>query len=177
MAGLIAAGVLLLAGCGGGDTGRDQADGKDRATEQGGDRASEQDGNRAAPERPAASAAPSPRPATVEQLAAAVGCEARIRMTVEDYRQGVCKKGDTAYTLISFTTDKGKREWVDYAQMYGGAYLIGTRWVIGTNEKRHVESARSRLGGSVEEGEGYASSGTGDGTGTGTSAGEDVYGP
>ncbi|MFJ8000814.1 hypothetical protein ACIQ7D_27400 [Streptomyces sp. NPDC096310] len=175
MAGLIAAGVLLLAGCGGGGTGQDKDEGKDRSTEQGQGR--DQGGNRAAPERPAASVAPSPRPATVEQLAAAVGCEAQIRMTVEDYRQGVCEKGGTAYTLISFTTDKGKREWVDYAQMYGGAYLIGTRWVIGTNEKRHVETARSKLGGSVEEGEGYASSGTGNGTGTGTSTGEDVYGP
>ncbi|MFI6701869.1 hypothetical protein ACIBJC_23365 [Streptomyces sp. NPDC050509] len=169
MAGLIAAGVLLLAGCGGGGTDQDPDQGKDRSTAQG--------KGSADPERPAASVSPSPRPATVEQLAAAVGCEAQIRMTVEDYRQGVCKKGETAYTLISFTTDKGKREWVDYAQMYGGAYLIGTRWVIGTNETQSVEAARSKLGGAVEEGEGYASSGTGNGTGTGTSTGEDVYRP
>lgn len=156
----MAVGVLGLAGCGGsggsGDSVREDS-GKATGAATGGD------GGSAGPSAVAAG------PATVEQLAEAVGCTAQIRMTVEDYRQGVCKKGGTGYTLITFTTEKNKRDWVDYAQMYGGTYLIGTRWVIGTDDEKNVKGAQGKLGGSVEEGQGYDSSGTGDGSGVANS--------
>jgi hypothetical protein len=139
--------VLLISGCGGGSGGGSAPEAK--ATE---------------PSAAASAAAPSAKasakpagPATVEQLAAAVGCKAEIRMKVQDFRQGACKTTRATYALLSFTTDKGKREWVDYAQMYGGVYLIGERWVIGTDSRQHIEAARRKLGGSVEEGTGAGS--------------------
>ncbi|MGW3352803.1 hypothetical protein ACWDA3_56745 [Nonomuraea rubra] len=86
----------------------------------------------------------------MEQLAAATGC-ARPAMQVDaaELRQAVCQTSRGRYTLLTFTTDKGKRAWLDSAQMYGGTYLVGDRWVV-VAEPALLERLREQLGGMVE---------------------------
>ncbi|MFJ8108820.1 hypothetical protein [Streptomyces sp. NPDC096132] len=124
------AAALLLAGCGGGGGGGDE-------------------------ERAAASksAVPSARPMTLEALGKAVGCETAPKEGGKtlDFRQGVCKSADGDYVLLTFDTAEGQRGWLDTAQMYGGVYLVGNRWVLSADPRSAMEKARAELGGTIEE--------------------------
>ncbi|NJQ03478.1 hypothetical protein [Streptomyces zingiberis] len=96
-------------------------------------------------------APPKARPADVPELASAVGCEAEITIDVADYRQGTCDTGRAEYVFVSFESDTGKRAWLETAQMYGGVYLVGNRWVLSADPRPAMERARERLGGTIEE--------------------------
>lgn len=130
--------VALLAGCGGSPAVPPESAGASTAF---------------APAGPKAA-----RPASLEQLAASVGCTAEVTGKALDYRQGVCKTSKGQYVLLSFDTDKGMREWLGYAQMYGGVYLVGNRWVLSANPRSAMEDARHKLGGTIEETGGFGAS-------------------
>jgi pimeloyl-ACP methyl ester carboxylesterase len=89
--------------------------------------------------------------ATVEQLASAAGCTPKITMQVRDYRQGQCKKPEGLIVFLSFSTDEGKRKWLDYAQMFGGIYLVGNRWVLSSKPRDAMDALKDKLGGNIEE--------------------------
>ncbi|MFI7499032.1 hypothetical protein ACIBVL_11065 [Streptomyces sp. NPDC049687] len=124
----VAAAALLLAGCGGG-------------------------GDDAKPTAATKSAAPSARPMTLEALGKAVGCETAPKEAGKtlDYRQGLCDSADAEYVLVTFDTTEGQRAWLDTAQMYGGVYLVGNRWVLSADPRSAMEKARTELGGTIEE--------------------------
>jgi hypothetical protein len=86
---------------------------------------------------------------TVEQLAAAVGCQARIDLKAADYRQATCTAAGAQLVFIDFDTAEGQRAWLDYAQLYGGVYLVGNRWALSGKSKEYLESLRAKLGGTV----------------------------
>jgi hypothetical protein len=92
-------------------------------------------------------------PATVEEIAAKTGCaKPQMQVEADELRQGVCKTGKGQYSVTTFATEKGKQEWLDDALSYGGAYLIGTRWIVLGNTPEMLESFRQTLGGSVRMG-------------------------
>lgn len=99
--------------------------------------------------QPGVSATRLPR-ASMEQIAATLGC-ARPSMQVDaaELRQAVCQVPQGRYTMVTFTTDDGKRAWLKSAQAYGGAYLVGDRWTV-IAEPALLEGLRGRLGGEVE---------------------------
>ncbi|MET8677460.1 hypothetical protein ABZW18_07695 [Streptomyces sp. NPDC004647] len=101
------------------------------------------------------------RPASVEKLASTVGCTAEITTEVDDYRQGVCHAAKAQYLFVSFDTDKGKRDWLEYAQMYGGVYLVGNRWVISAKPEERMKAAQKKLGGTIDKGEAIGASSSG----------------
>ncbi len=139
MAVAAAVGVLLtVAGCGGGDG---KADAK-----------AETGGNAA---RPSASATPTPKAARVEQLASAAGCEPQFTTKVDDYRQAVCKNSRGKFLFLDFVTAKNQRDWLETAQMYGGVYLVGNRWVLSSSPRKNMETLREKFGGTIEEGTSY----------------------
>ncbi|MFD7782245.1 hypothetical protein ACFV4Q_03995 [Streptomyces nojiriensis] len=105
------------------------------------------------------SAATTP-PKTVQQLASAVGCTAEITTKAADYRQATCKTEQADYVLLDFDTAEGQRAWLDYAEMYGGIYLVGDRWALSAKSKEYMESLRATLGGTVEERGAVSSSST-----------------
>ncbi|MES4905561.1 MULTISPECIES: hypothetical protein [unclassified Streptomyces] len=107
--------------------------------------------------RPSASA-PAARPAGVEKLARTMGCKPEITTDVDDYRQGVCHLGKKNYVFLSFVTAKGQRDWLDYAQMYGGSFLVGNRWVVSAESMSSLKAARDKLGGAIEKSTAYKSS-------------------
>ncbi|MCX5270082.1 hypothetical protein [Streptomyces virginiae] len=104
---------------------------------------------------PSAATAPS---MTVQQLASAVGCTAEIQSKAADYRQATCKNEQADYVLVDFDTVEGQRAWLDYAEMYGGIYLVGDRWALSAKSKEYMESLRAKLGGTVEERGAFSSS-------------------
>ncbi|ASQ98599.1 hypothetical protein [Streptomyces sp. 11-1-2] len=124
--------LLTVAGCGGGDG---KADAK-----------AETGGNAARP-----SASPAPKAARVEQLASAAGCEPQFTTKVDDYRQAVCKTVKGKFVFLDFVTAKGQRDWLETAQMYGGVYLVGNRWVLSSSPRKNMERLREEFGGTIEE--------------------------
>ncbi|MEU8438653.1 hypothetical protein AB0F18_38360 [Streptomyces sp. NPDC029216] len=105
-----------------------------------------------APASPTASSAP----ATVEQIAAALGCTAELGTQAEELRQGSCETGQGAYRMTTFTADEGLRSWLAEAQPYGGVYLVGDRWVVTAPSADALSGLRERLGGSIENGAGHS---------------------
>ncbi|WP_433509116.1 hypothetical protein ACQP2T_34760 [Nonomuraea sp. CA-143628] len=92
-----------------------------------------------------------PRTYTVEQLAAVIGCTSKITLKALDYRKGECTRDGIPYVFLDFQTAEGQREWLDYAEMYGGLYLIGDRWALSAKSKSFMQELSRQLGGTVEE--------------------------
>ena len=89
-------------------------------------------------------------PAKVEVIAELTGCKARIRVEAEELRQGVCHTKKADYLITTFPRDEFQQVWLDSAAMYGGKYLVGTRWVVNAQPKM-LERFRPRLGGTIRQ--------------------------
>ncbi|AZK93768.1 MULTISPECIES: hypothetical protein [Streptomyces] len=115
---------------------------------------------------------PTPPPVatgTLEQLAARAGCAPEIRAGAEELRQARCATEDGTYTLVTFATDRGQREWINAANDYGGTYLLGRRWVVAGGEGT-ITALRARLGGELERGADHGSGTVRPGPGEGHSS-------
>ncbi|MFE2679251.1 hypothetical protein, partial [Streptomyces hygroscopicus] len=105
--------------------------------------------------RPGAGGPPAPGPARVERLASAAGCEPEFTTQVDDYRQAVCESAKGKFVFLDFATAKGQRDWLETAQMYGGVYLVGNRWVLSSSPRKNMETLRDEFGGTIEESTSY----------------------
>ncbi|MGW4103648.1 hypothetical protein [Streptomyces sp. NPDC004976] len=111
-------------------------------------------------DEPSASSAPSKMaaapavgavaPAKVEVIANLTGCKANIRVEAEELREGLChtKQGD--YLITTFPEERYQQTWLETANMYGGRYLVGTRWVVAAKPKV-LEQFRAKLGGTIQQ--------------------------
>ncbi|MER7930197.1 hypothetical protein ABTY96_45035 [Streptomyces sp. NPDC096057] len=125
----------LAVACGGGE-GDDTADRK-----------------RAASTRAVVTAAPEAgvvAPAKVEVIAGLTGCTAEIRIDADELREGICRTERGEYRITTFPEERFKVTWLDSAAIYGGKYLVGTRWVVSAKPEL-LAGFRSRLGGTVRE--------------------------
>ncbi|MEV6505816.1 hypothetical protein AB0M61_06760 [Streptomyces sp. NPDC051642] len=111
------------------------------------------DRKRASAARTAVTAAPEAgvvAPAKVEVIAGLTGCTAEIRVEAEELREGLCRTKQGEYRITTFPEERFKVTWLDSAAIYGGKYLVGTRWVVSAVPEL-LEGFRSRLGGTVQE--------------------------
>lgn len=100
--------------------------------------------------------AKSSKPPSVEKLASALGCKAKLtRGKVEDYRQGVCQIGKQKYTLVTFKDNEAKRGWLEFSKSYGGQYLVGSQWTIVANSPEKLGAVQAKYGGTIEEGDSH----------------------
>ena len=129
-----AAGVLVLlltaTGCGGGDD--------EGASAQ------------SSPSNVAATVAGVVAPAKVEVIAGLTGCEAEIRVEAEELREGMCHTKKADYVITTFPHQKYQQTWLDAASVYGGTYLVGSRWVVSA-EPETLGHLRAKLGGTVQQ--------------------------
>ncbi|MFJ3617260.1 hypothetical protein ACIPSH_03810 [Streptomyces iakyrus] len=107
-------------------------------------------GGKAAPSVTAAPAAGVVAPAKVEVIAGLTGCKAKIRIDADELRQGLCRTEKADYLITTFPEDKLKETWLESARVYGGKYLVGTRWVVSAKPAL-LESFRAKLGGTIRE--------------------------
>ncbi|MFD3517018.1 hypothetical protein [Streptomyces sp. NPDC058657] len=103
---------------------------------------------------------PSEATGTLEELAARAGCVPDIGTDAAELRQANCRSGEGDYVLTTFATDRGRQEWFDAANDYGGSYLIGRGW-IAAGEEAVLTELRGRLGGTVRRAAGHSGSGEG----------------
>jgi hypothetical protein len=89
-------------------------------------------------------------PAKVEVIANLTGCKAKIRVEAEQLRQGVCHTKKADYLITTFPEEKYKQTWLDAATVYGGKYLVGSRWVVSAQPKM-LEPFRAKLGGTIQQ--------------------------
>src|SRR5690349_10628465 len=75
------------------------------------------------------------KPASIQRLAEQTGCSLTGKRKVKDLEQGNCKTAQGRYVLLSFTTDQGMNAWLEEAKPWGGAYLVGPRWVAVSEDK------------------------------------------
>ncbi|GAA4055986.1 hypothetical protein [Streptomyces shaanxiensis] len=89
-------------------------------------------------------------PAKVEVIADLTGCKVKIRTEADELREGVCRTEKGDYLITTFPAEKYKLTWLDAAAVYGGKYLVGTRWVVSAKPKL-LEQLRPRLGGNIQQ--------------------------
>ncbi|WP_251066591.1 hypothetical protein [Streptomyces sp. ISL-36] len=100
--------------------------------------------------------APEETTGTLEQIAEKAACEPDVQTDAAELRRAKCATQDGAYVLLTFTTDRGQREWINEAKDYGGSYLVGRKWTV-AGDARTVARVRERLGGQIETAEPHAS--------------------
>ncbi|MBA2810245.1 hypothetical protein E0500_023330 [Streptomyces sp. KM273126] len=100
------------------------------------------------PQISAAPAAGVVAPAKVEVIAGLTGCKPKIRVDADELRQGVCHTPKADYSITTFPEEKYKETWLESASIYGGKYLVGSRWVVAAKPKM-LEQFRAKLGGSI----------------------------
>ncbi|MEU4872145.1 hypothetical protein [Streptomyces sp. NPDC021608] len=89
-------------------------------------------------------------PAKVEVIAGLTGCTARIRIEADELRQGVCHTAESDYLITTFPEERHKESWLEAASVYGGQYLVGSRWVVG-GQPEALARFRPRLGGTIRQ--------------------------
>ncbi|WP_328928886.1 hypothetical protein OG429_32865 [Streptomyces sp. NBC_00190] len=89
---------------------------------------------------------------SIEEIAAAVGCTAHVDIQADELREGGCETGQGAYRMATFAAEQGQRSWLDEARMYGGTYLVGSRWVVTGPSEEALAALRGHIGGTVEAG-------------------------
>jgi hypothetical protein len=95
------------------------------------------------------------KPMTVQQLAAALGCEVKLAGKFKDYRQTPCESEGKKLILLDFDTNEGKRDWINLSESYGGFYLSGDRWAVSANSLAEISPLQDMFGGKIEEGENH----------------------
>ncbi|MCZ4123725.1 hypothetical protein [Streptomyces sp. H39-S7] len=91
-------------------------------------------------------------PASIQQIAAVLGCKAEIGVVATELRQGSCRTDQGEFRMLTFAADTGQRDWLTEAQAYGGIYLVGTRWVVTAQSREALTGLRATLGGTIQAG-------------------------
>ncbi|QOV41377.1 hypothetical protein IM697_30395 [Streptomyces ferrugineus] len=89
-------------------------------------------------------------PAKVEVIAGLTDCKVKIRTEADQLREGLCHTAKGDYLITTFPAEKYKLTWLDAAAVYGGKYLVGTRWVV-SGKPALLEKLRPRLGGTIQQ--------------------------
>ncbi|AWW42887.1 hypothetical protein DN051_36755 [Streptomyces cadmiisoli] len=89
-------------------------------------------------------------PAKVEVIANLTGCKPQIRIDAEELRQGLCHTEKIDYLITTFPEEKYKQTWLDSAAVYGGKYLVGSRWIVSAKQPEMLEEFRTKLGGTIQ---------------------------
>lgn len=82
-------------------------------------------------------------------------------MEADELREGACGSGPGAYRIATFAADAGRAAWLAESRAYGGAYLVGARWVVTAASPEALAPARARLGGTIESGSAHTGPHTG----------------
>ncbi|KUO16282.1 hypothetical protein AQJ91_37070 [Streptomyces dysideae] len=90
-------------------------------------------------------------PAKVEVIASLTGCKAKTRIEADELRQGLCHTPKVDYLITTFPEEQYKQTWLDSAAMYGGKYLVGSRWIVSAKEPEMLEEFQTKLGGTIQQ--------------------------
>lgn len=90
-------------------------------------------------------------PAKVEVIAGLTGCKPTIRIDADELRQGLCHTKEIDYLITTFPAEEYKQSWLDAASIYGGKYLVGSRWIVSAKEPEMLERFQDKLGGTIEQ--------------------------
>ncbi|WP_443050394.1 hypothetical protein [Streptomyces sp. NBC_00286] len=101
--------------------------------------------------KPSTSPVAAVAPAKVEVIANLTGCKPKIRIEADQLRQGLCHTKKVDYLITTFPEEKYKQTWLDSAAIYGGKYLVGTRWILSAKEPEMLEQFRTKLGGTIQQ--------------------------
>ncbi len=90
-------------------------------------------------------------PAQIEVIASLTGCKAKIRIEADELRQGLCHTPKVDYLITTFPEERYKQAWLESAAVYGGKYLVGSRWIVSAKEPEMLEQFRNKLGGRIQQ--------------------------
>jgi hypothetical protein len=86
---------------------------------------------------------------SLEQIASTIGCKPDEGAKAAQFRQAACVVGSNRYTILTFESDKNMTDWQAEAAGYGGAYLVGTRWLVVANNGEQLDPFVDKLGGEI----------------------------
>jgi hypothetical protein len=93
------------------------------------------------------------KPMTVQQIARALGCDAKLAGKFADYRLASCEYQGRNLVMAEFDNEKNQTDWLELSKDYGGVYLVGERWVMTGNTLAEMSPLQDKFGGKLEQGD------------------------
>lgn len=84
---------------------------------------------------------------SLTEIAGKVGCEPSSVRKSSDFQQGVCMVGQNRTTILTFTSNQKMFDWIEAAEGYGGAYLVGSQWLVTSQKAETLDPLVDKLGG------------------------------
>lgn len=85
-------------------------------------------------------------PTSATDLASNLGCHFKDTSDEMFVKQGgPCG----AYYLDTFSSDDAQDSWLEFADAFGGTYLVGDGWVI-VGKQAALEAAQAKVGGDIQ---------------------------
>ncbi|MFI5953656.1 hypothetical protein [Cryptosporangium sp. NPDC051539] len=86
---------------------------------------------------------------SMTEIAGKIGCKATDVHKGSDFEQGACLVGKDRMTILTFESNQKMFEWIKEAEGYGGAYLVGTQWLVTSQKADTLDRYVDDLGGQI----------------------------
>ena len=86
---------------------------------------------------------------SLTEIADKIGCEPTNLAKNSEFQQAACMVSDKRTTILTFISNQKMYDWIEAAEGYGGAYLVGTKWVVISSQPETLDPLVDKLGGQI----------------------------
>ncbi|TQS45413.1 hypothetical protein [Cryptosporangium phraense] len=86
---------------------------------------------------------------SMAEIAKTIGCKTEDVHKNADFSQAACTVGSDRMTILTFESNQKMTEWITEAEGYGGAYLVGTKWLVTSQKADTLDRYVDDLGGQI----------------------------
>ncbi|GAA3384510.1 hypothetical protein [Cryptosporangium minutisporangium] len=86
---------------------------------------------------------------SMNEIADKIGCKPADVHKNSEFQQAACVMGDKRMTILTFISNQKMYDWIKEAEGYGGAYLVGTQWLVTSSKAETLDPLVDELGGEI----------------------------
>jgi len=86
---------------------------------------------------------------SLNEIAEKIGCKPTDLHKNTEFQQAACIVDDQRTTILTFVSNQKMYDWITEAEGYGGAYLVGTQWLVTSTKAETLDPLVDDLGGQI----------------------------
>ncbi|SHN21098.1 hypothetical protein [Cryptosporangium aurantiacum] len=86
---------------------------------------------------------------SLPEIAEKIGCKPTDLHKNSEFQQAACVTGGKRMTILTFVSNQKMYDWIKEAEGYGGAYLVGTKWLVTSTKAETLDPLVDDLGGQI----------------------------